>query len=510
MALIKFLRPVSSFATAGLLTIGLLSLLRGMSQTAHAALGNTWFASTAGDGSACIQSNPCSLQSALNKAIDGEAIFVESGTYTGFGGAVITLTNNITLYGGWNGVGSGTPVRDPDLYPTQLDGQGMRRVVHISGDITPTLDGFIITRGNATGMLASCPSNPAGCGGGIFVSGAHPVIVNNVITNNIAAITTSGSASGYGGGLYLQDAAQAIISGNLIISNAASTVSYGSGGGLYLGGSSSGMQVQFNQVLSNSATTTNATAQGGGIYGGPDGVLIQGNIFRGNRTNSVGSGSGAAFYQSTGSATYLKNLLTGNLGASVVYMAHSRSLIEGNRLIDNAPSAGFVFINGPTGGGGPTLVNNIVARNGTALSARGWKTLPLTVILLHNTLVGSGTGNGIYVDYYVNLSLTNTIVASYTLGITNTVPASSTVHADHTLFWANIDDGIQGTYPLAGNPAFAADGYHLDPGSAAIDAGVNAGVTIDIDGDSRPIGAGYDMGADERRLYIFLPLVIRK
>jgi hypothetical protein len=449
MALTKFIRLVSCFVIAGLLTIGLLSLLRGMSQTARAALSNTWFASTAGDGSVCTQSTPCSLQSALTKAIDGEAIFVAAGTYTGAGGAVITLTKNIALYGGWNGVGSGLPVRDSDLYPTRLDGQGMRRVVQISGDITPTLDGFIITHGNATGMLDNCPAYAGGCGGGIFVTGAHPLIVNNVITNNIAAIPTTDSDLGYGGGLYLQDAAQTIISGNLIISNAASMAYKGSGGGLYLGGSSSGLQVQFNQVLSNSGTTADATGQGGGIYGGPDGVLIQGNLLRGNRNNRTGSLAGAAFYQSRGSAIYLNNLLIGNLGSSVVYIEHSRSLIEGNRLEDNANSTGFVLWNGPDGGGGPTLVNNVIVRNGRAIYATGWKTVPLTVILLHNTLVGSGTGYGVSVGYYVNLSMTNTIVASTTWGITNTVPASSTLHADRTLFWANLHDGIQGTNPLA-------------------------------------------------------------
>lgn len=511
MALTKYLRPVYSLAIAGLLTIGLLSLLRGMSQTAHAALSDTWFASTTGSGSGCTQPNPCSLQSALNKAIDGDVIFVAAGTYTGSGGAVITLTKSITLYGGWDGVGSGAPMHDPDLYPTQLNGQGMRRVVHISGDITPTLDGFIFMRGNATGMLDNCPSSAGGCGGGIFVNGAHPVIVNNVITNNIATINASGvDSSGYGGGLYLQDAARAIISGNLIISNAASTVSYGCGGGLYLGYNSSGMQVQNNQVLSNSATTADALGSGGGIFGGPDGVLIQDNLLIGNRTNSVGSGFGAAFYQSDGSATFQKNLLSGNKGSSVIYLEHSHSLIEGNKLIDNATSTGFMVINGPVGGGGPTLVNNIVIHNQTAFYARGWTTLPLTVILLHNTLIGSGTGYGVNVSYYVNMVLTDTIVASTTWGITNTMPASSTVHADHTMFWANLHDGILGSNPVNGNPAFTADGYHLGPGSAAIDAGVNAGVTIDIDGDARPIGAGYDIGADERRMYIFLPLVIKE
>ena len=34
--------------------------------------------------------------------------------------------------------------------------------------------------------------------------------------------------------------------------------------------------------------------------------------------------------------------------------------------------------------------------------------------------------------------------------------------------------------------------FHIGPNSSAIDQGANAGVTTDIDGESRPNGAGYD------------------
>ena len=44
------------------------------------------------------------------------------------------------------------------------------------------------------------------------------------------------------------------------------------------------------------------------------------------------------------------------------------------------------------------------------------------------------------------------------------------------------------------------DDYHLAAGSPCIDAGVDAGVIEDMDGDMRPYGAGFDMGADEYAL----------
>ena len=58
------------------------------------------------------------------------------------------------------------------------------------------------------------------------------------------------------------------------------------------------------------------------------------------------------------------------------------------------------------------------------------------------------------------------------------------------------------TNAYTGNPAFAADGYHLTVASAAIDQGLDAGVDIDVDLDLRPIGAGFDLGADEAPLFL--------
>jgi hypothetical protein len=94
------------------------------------------------------------------------------------------------------------------------------------------------------------------------------------------------------------------------------------------------------------------------------------------------------------------------------------------------------------------------------------------------------------------------------------------MYEDYNLFFGNgtntLGSGLtSGGHSLAGNPKFvnpAAGDYHLSAGSAAINAGVDAGVYTDYDGQPRPLGGGFDIGFDEyinlpNRLY--LPAVLR-
>ncbi len=83
-------------------------------------------------------------------------------------------------------------------------------------------------------------------------------------------------------------------------------------------------------------------------------------------------------------------------------------------------------------------------------------------------------------------------------------------HDNGTDTAGTIDTGTVNVYD---DPAFVDPGtwdYHVTSTSAAIDEGVNAGVTVDMDGESRPSGADYDIGADEYVAWqLYLPLVMR-
>jgi len=465
----------------------------------------------------CTTMPCCTVQHAVDQADDGDEILVATGVYTGVQSRqsltqTVYISKSVTIRGGYTG---DYTAWDPDVYPTTLDARGRGRVIYITGDITPTLEGLIITGGDATFQTAGCPiSQPDGCGGGIFVLYAHPIIVSDVITDNVATIATAGyptGTRGYGGGICLREADRAVISGSVIISNAGSLADGGQGGGIHLHDCEDVLVVS-NQVLSNAGTTRPAAyAWGGGLSVSGGSGRVEGNWIQGNRTNGDGTTYGAGIHQWYGTTAFSHNRVVGNHGDHAVYLGHSGARFDSNQVIGNETIVGIQLI---YGGPGDLLVsNNVVAGSTDPLRAYGNVGNVLTATLVHNTLVGTGAGKGIYVqNQYVRLAVTNTLVASNAFGIYDAAPGGSVVSVTHTLFWGNGADGERGTRPVDGDPAFVAPGsgdFHVGIRSAAIDAGVWTGIATDLDGQPRLVGDRPDIGADEAGARVWLPLALR-
>lgn len=124
----------------------------------------------------------------------------------------------------------------------------------------------------------------------------------------------------------------------------------------------------------------------------------------------------------------------------------------------------------------------------------------------------AGAGVEVNSAFIDGVTLTNAIIVSRSVGLQvsedTTVTVSGVLWHDNITNTVTTSATVQVSGVFTGSPAFAADGYHLTAGSMAIDRGVNAGVTVDIDGDLR--GGTLGLGADElakRRIY--LPLVVR-
>lgn len=429
-------------------------------------------------GGNCNGVSPCyeHVQVAVDAAVSGDEIRVASGTYTGVSARagmtqVVYISKTIIIRGGYTTTNWTTP--DPNANPTTLDAQGQGRVLLILGEVSPTVEGLRITGGNAD------------FGGGVAVGLGAVILRNNRVFSN--------TAEGSGGGLYLETGVEAtVISSNTFAHNASGNC----GGGMLLNTPLAPATVSDNTVSSNTAEL------GGGICGGGTLVTYTANIIRRN--------------------TIISN--TASTYGGGVWLEHSADILNGNIIVGNIADSGGGL--GLMYRGNTTLVNNVVADN-QANKGSGLYVLRFTPHLLHNTIAhnSGGDGIGIYIAEDLvemepsTVTLTNTILVSHTVGIT--VTAGSTVTLEATLWgdgdWANqVNWGGGGTishaHDITGTPAFVAPDagdYHIGPSSAAMDRGIDAGVEIDIDGDQRPIGPLPDLGADERRQCIFLPLVVR-
>lgn len=387
---------------------------------------------------------------------------------------VVSLDKSLTIQGGYTTTNWSVP--DSSANPTTLDAAGHGRVLVIQGAIAPTIEGLRITGGNAEGMGGGAWWGQDS-GGGVYVSDASPVISGNVIYDN--------GSSYYGGGVFLHNSG-ATLTANTITGNTA--LPWGWGGGLFIRNSGDATLAR-NTISGNTAGNG-----GGGLSLNDSNATLRDNMIRGN---SASTGAGLELVWSD--ADLVGNIVAGNTALSL--------------------GGGLSLL-----GGAPTLVNTVVADNSLTSQEAGLGSgihvRYSSPRLMHTTIARNfgGDSSGVYVARYgaptlpSTVAMTNTIVAGQAVGITVTMGSTATLNA--TLWHANDADwGGEGTInhtnDHAGNPAFAGDGYHLTGSSAAIDRGVDAKVRADIDGDDRPQGAGYDLGADEFLSRIYLPLVMR-
>lgn len=116
----------------------------------------------------------------------------------------------------------------------------------------------------------------------------------------------------------------------------------------------------------------------------------------------------------------------------------------------------------------------------------------------------NNNGGGIYVDSYSPIQIVNSILWANTVEeINNEIYLAGETSIDITYSdikggWGTPEDMVA-NHNIDADPNFVSVGdYHITASSPCIDKGTGDGApSDDIDGDSRPQGLGYDMGADE-------------
>ena len=436
------------------------------------------------------------VQRAVDLARDGDVIKVATGIYTDVHTEmverqlitqVVYIRKSVTIQGGY--MTANWEDSDPMAHPTVLDARGQGRVLYAARGVSPTVDGLWITNGDAAGL----GGGPFGedVGGGLYFSQDVVTMTNNRVFSN--------TAGDYGGGLYL-DESVAILSGNTVISNGAYQ-----GGGLYLLGGVA--------TLSGNTIAANSADYGGGLFLVSSAAMVSGNTVVSNAANV--RGGGLLLWRSDDAALRGNGIVanTASHGGGL-YLDRSDSTLRGNTVAANvATQGGGLYLNQSAA----TLVSNVVADNRASAAGSGLYIVASHPVLLHSTIVRntSGDGCGVYVTddgtRFSDVDLINTILVGHKVGISVTARNRAVLEATlwGTDAWDNTADSggagtiVTGTRNYWGDPDFVAPDagdYHIGVVSAALDKGVNAGVTDDMDGDPRPQGRGYDLGADETGL----------
>ncbi len=339
-------------------------------------------------------------------------------------------------------------------------------------------------------------------GAGLYIPQGNHLISNTLIYLNAAIASGTGQARG--GGVYIQGGSPHIFESG-IYENVVSGDNLGAGGGIAL--ASGGALIESSHILSNVITGggNNQLKSGGGIgFAGHTTAVISASSISANRndlTDGYAGGGGIAFADQSSAALIERNIIYANYiqgpdwcegGGIDAWNTTNSAIIRNNLIISNTSGACLTGY-GAYGGG--------MNMNGSATG----------LYVVNNTIVGNtaGRGGGLYLQNG-SVTATNNIVVNNTAAITG---YAGGIQRDAGL--ADYNDIFDNSTPQTGgamgagtiyvDPMFVSAGdlatfYHIQQGSPVIDAGTNAGAGLpnsDYDGQSRPLGATWDIGFDE-------------
>jgi len=471
----------------------------------------------------------------------GDTILVAVGTYA----------ENINFKGKDIIIGSLTLTTGDKSYVSQTiidggssDSDNASVVTFSSGETSAAkLVGFTLQNGN--GLL----NNDIRFGGGIYTKSSSPSLKHLIIKNNA---NSSNANDLRGGGIYFGSDSDAFIDSSVIINNGKAN-DFGLGGGIYLSGKSDvtldsilvinnkaetggGIYTpsrlsQANHVLKRVEIKSNHATHGGGIYvGGTSTGLVK--IYNSKINNNTAKGNGGGFYiiRSVNKielydVSIKLNSADKKGGGIYVYDAQpriERSLFEGNAsqrggaIFIDRENAELNLING-------VIYNNTATEFGSAIASYSRSTVNIYHTTISNNTVGldatihPNSGSKIY--FYNSIVWNNVATNQIAFGSSGSTANANIFEAKNSIIQGlssikisnnndvvDTDDTNFETDPIFSNSIL--NDYTLNNFSPAIGYGTNDAsyspasipVSLDFNSNSRPTGSNPDIGAHENSL----------